>query len=118
MCKASKQRYLVITSCNRHQMSSILSCAIPVLKALKAGKALPRKRVQNGSCKRNNFTTEDQRLWTERRKIIVLAFFLFHRWKSTNRAGSIPLFKTFVTERNCTKSETFASRLNITQQVN
>ena len=64
----------------------------PPVKALKAGKAPDRKRVQNGSCGQNNFASEDQRLWTEGRKIIAFGFFLFHRWKSTNRAGAIPVF--------------------------
>jgi len=47
------------------------------LKALKAGKAPARKRVQSGSCGQNNFASEDQRLWTERRKIIAFAFSFF-----------------------------------------
>ena len=34
----------------------------PPVKALKAGKAPDRKRVQNGSCGQNNFASEDQRL--------------------------------------------------------
>jgi len=76
------------------------------LKALKAGKAAARTQVQNGSCGQNNFTSEDQRLWTEGREIIAFGFFLFHRWKSANQAGAIPVFKTCITERNCTKSKT------------
>ena len=62
-------------------------------KALKAGKAPAQKRVQNGNCEQHNFAREDQRLWTEGRKIIALGFFLFHPRKSNSRAGAIPVFK-------------------------
>ena len=86
------------------------SC-IQLLNALEAGKAPARKRIHNWSCGQNSFTSEDQRLWTEGKKIIAFGFFLFHRRKSTDRAGAIPVFKTYVyTERNCTRSETFANR--------
>ena len=60
------------------------------MKAFKAGKAPAQKRVQNGSCGQNIFASEDQRLWTEGRKIIALGFFHFHPWKSNSRAGAIP----------------------------
>ena len=85
------------------------SC-IYLLKALEAEKAPARKSIHNWSCGQYNFAGEDKRLWTEGRKIIAFGFFVFHRWKSTNRAGAIPVFKTCVTERSCTKSETFANR--------
>lgn len=86
------------------------SC-IQLLNALEAGKAPARRRIHNWSCGQNSFASEDQRLWTEGKKIIAFGFFLFHRWKSTDRAGAIPVFKTCVyTERNCTRSETFANR--------
>ena len=68
------------------------------------------KALKVGRFSRERFASEDQRLWTEGRKIIAFCFFLFHRLKSTDRAGAIPVFKTCVTERNCTKSETYANR--------
>ena len=66
-----------------------------------------KARSQHWSCGQNNFASEDERLWTEGRKIIAFGFFLFHCWKSTNPAGAILVFKTCITERIYTKSETF-----------
>ena len=64
------------------------SC-IQLLNALEAGKAPARRRIHNWSCGQNSLTSEDQRLWTEGKMIIAFGFFLFHRWKSTDRAGAI-----------------------------
>ena len=47
---------------------------------LEAGKASARKLIHNWSCGQNNFASEDQRSWTEGRKIIAFGFFLFHCW--------------------------------------